>query len=693
MNPTVASDTLTRALLRPASVALVGASSNPAKSTARPLRYLSEGGWTGTVYAINPSVAAIGAVATWPSLAALPETPDQVFVMTSADRAVEVVQECVRLGVPLVTIMSDGFAEAGPAGRARQDALVAAARGSSTRVLGPSSLGVVDVASRLTVTANAAFAEPLEAGPVFVVSQSGSMIGALASRGRALGVHFAGFVSTGGEADLSLGEVARAAAESGAPQSFALFMETLGDVGDLRGFALAAHERGIPVLAYKLGRTEAAAQLSQSHTGAIASDDAVADELLTELGIARVRYIDSLIEGQSLARRLPISSRPGPLRVCIVTTTGGGGAMLVDELGLRGVAPAAPSEGLRRRLADLGVSASATSLIDLTMAGADPVVVRSVLDELTGSEEFDVVVMVAGSSAATNPELTIDPVLAMTATSTPVAVLVVPHAPDAVRRLNAAGVSAFTSPHTCADVMSALGRRRVPVPRESVRVADAATRTLDEAESAGLLAELGVPVAPYQVVSGADEVSPELAGRPLAVKALLDELPHKSEHGGVVLRVEGPEAIARAIDAVGSNVAASTGRSVDRFFVQEMISGGCEVLLGYRIDPSAGPIVLLAAGGVDSELYVDRSLRLAPVTLDEAIRMTTEVRALDRARGFRNRPEGDLDALAQAIVALSRAAVDAPGVVEAEVNPLIVRDRGDGVVAVDAVVVTQREES
>ncbi|MER6799914.1 CoA-binding protein, partial [Amycolatopsis mediterranei] len=194
---------LAAALFTPRSVALVGASADPAKASSRPLRFLRRSGFAGAVYPVNRRAGTIDGEPAFPSLDALPEVPDHAFLMTPTAATVEAVGQCGRLGVPVVTVLSGGFAEAGPEGAARQRELAAVAAESGIRVLGPSSLGLVNTRTGLTLTANAAFAEPdLPRGGIFVASHSGSLIGALLSRGAACGAAFSHLVSVGGEVDL-----------------------------------------------------------------------------------------------------------------------------------------------------------------------------------------------------------------------------------------------------------------------------------------------------------------------------------------------------------------------------------------------------------------------------------------------------------------------------------------------------------
>ena len=450
------------ALVRPRTVALVGASDTAGKTTARPLEYLERCRWRGVVYPVNSMRETVAGHRAWPSVAALPQVPDHVYVMTSADTAIDVVEQCVAREVPVVTLMADGFVDTDPLGAQRRRRLRDILAGSGTRLLGPSSLGVATIGDGLMLTANAAFADPdLRPGGVFVASQSGSAIGALASRGTEMGIGFRSLVSTGTELDLTLGEICRGAVDDPQVTSFALFLENIAGADDLREFAIAAAEQRKPVIAYKLGRSDAGAQLAVSHTGALAGDDTVADALLADLGIARVDTFEALLEGQDLARSVdPVSARKP--RVGVLSTTGGGGAMVVDCLAMRGAQLPGPSAQTISRLAAIGVQTGPGALIDLTLAGTRYDVMKGALDIVLAAPEFDVVVAVPGSSARFHPDLAVKPIVECACAEKPLAAFVVPAAPDALRLLRENGVSAFRTPEACADAIVALYGRRTP---------------------------------------------------------------------------------------------------------------------------------------------------------------------------------------------------------------------------------------
>src|SRR6476660_9201394 len=304
------------ALFSPRSVAIVGQSDDASKAAARPLKFLRRIGYDGRVYPINPRRETVLGERAWPALAALPEAPEHAYIVTSTEAAVEAVEECGRLGVKVATVLADGFAETGAEGLARESRLRETCARTGLRLVGPSSLGVVDLRTKAMLTANAAFDEPdLPAGRIFAASHSGSLIGALLSRGKARGVGFAGLVSVGNEVDLSLGEICATTLDDPGIDGYMLFLETMRHAEALRRFALAAAQRGKPIIAYKLGRSAAARELAVSHTGALAGEDDVADVFLKACGIARVDTLDALIEGLPLLARVPVATHVGRRRV------------------------------------------------------------------------------------------------------------------------------------------------------------------------------------------------------------------------------------------------------------------------------------------------------------------------------------------------------------------------------------------
>lgn len=677
---TAAFPPLAEALLRPRSVALVGVSAKPASPAGRPLRFLRQSGYAGRVYPVRSGVEEIQGERCWPSLDALPETPDHAFLLGAADTVLDQLARCVARGVPVVSILASGFAEAGEEGAALQERVLDSVRGSSTRVLGPSTLGVANFHDGIRLTANAALEGEFPAGKVLAVSHSGSLLGALASRAKARGVGYGCIVSVGSEVDLSMAEICRATLDDPRVEGFVLFLEHLEHAAALREFAAEAHARGKPVVAYKLGRTRQAARLAATHTGAIVGDDDLADAFLNDSGIVRVHHIDGLLPAALLAQQLQRHSDLRPFRVGVISTTGGGASMLVDELGLRRLPVTAPSTACVEALAVAGVSCAGSDIVDLTLAGTRPEVMRRALGCVVDPGAFDLVVVVLGSSAATRPQESTAPVIeSARETRCPLAVLVLPDAPEALSLLAQQGIAAFSAPELCADAVAAIAkadaRRRMPADHVASR------KLVRSRADAANLEAIGVGCVPELLVALDGPVPVNLPfDYPLAVKASSADIAHKTELGAAILGVQDAAQLEIAFRELQDKV---DGHACATAQIQPMVRDGiAEVLIGFLRDPEVGPVVTLAPGGVLAELSTQRSVRLAPVDPDEAMRMIEELETMRVLRGYRGRPLGDVDAAAHAIHKLSLLALQ-DDVQEAEINPLIVRAEGQGAVAVD----------
>lgn len=689
--------TLSNALLKPKSVALVGISDDINKTAGRPLHFLRNAGYTGTIYCINPRRETVQGEKAYPSLSSLPEVPDHVYVLTAADLALEAVEECGKLGVPVVTLIASGFSEAGAEGIEREDKLRALKEQYQTRILGPSSLGIVNLYEDLFLTANAAFAEPgLPKGNIFCASHSGSMIGSLTSRGRSHHTDFYGLVSVGGEVDLSVGEICLATLDNPDIHGYMLFLESMRHADKLREFAVKAAALNRPIVVFKLGRSQVAADLAVSHTGSMAGEDAVAEAFFKDCGIARVETLDGFLNAIPLLSKIaPQVANQKKMNVGVLTTTGGGAAMVVDQLGIRNVSVVSPSDDTIAKLNARGVEVHAGGIIDLTLAGTKYEVMKAALDVLEDAPEFDLVLVASGSSARYHPDLAVKPIVDSIATyKKPLVSFLVPDAPEALKQLKQAGVPCFQSPEACADVINAALARRQPTDIPKVITQEFLTTvTLDEDSAYKLLQPLGIRNAPYQVLTIHDSVDRLTIDYPVVVKVLHDQISHKTEVGGVILNVNNAAELQDAIAQIKQNVEQHCpDLTVEKVLVQSMVKGLGEVLVGFKRDKDIGPIVMLAAGGVLTELYKDSTMRLAPVTLEAAYEMIAEVKGLKALDGFRGKAKGDLKAVAETVVAFSQLALSEEYYIEeAEMNPLIVNAQGQGVTAVDALVHISKE--
>ena len=685
---------LADALLRPRIAAIYGASGDPKKNTGRPQRFLKTHGFTGEVIPINPNRDEVQGVRAYPTLADAPKGVEHALIMVPKPAVLAAVEDCAQAGVKVATIYSDGFAETGPEGAALQARIVAAAHAGGMRIVGPNSMGVIDLNTPLPLSINAILEmEKLPAGRLGVISQSGSLLGALISRGAARGIGFSSLLSIGNEADLGVGELLDMLVDEPETDAIALFLEGIRDTEALARAARRAFDAGKPVVAYKLGRSDVGRELAVSHSGAVAGPDAAVDAFLRANGILRVDMMEALLELPALAK----GARPGAgNRVAVVTTTGGGAAMVVDRLGAAGLELVAAPERLRDRLAEFGLTLGRGRLIDLTMAGTREGVYGAALDVLLTDDGIDAVVAVVGSSGQFHPELAVAPIVEAPKTGKPLAAFIAPDAPQSLLGLAAGGVAAFRTPEACADGVRALLTWRAPVevttadapPTVAQALAAAEGAVLDEAEGRRVMSALGIAVSEPHVLAGPDAVIPDDIAYPVAAKVVSPDLPHKTEAGAVALNIADARELKLAMAEIWTSAAAyKPDARLEGVLVEPMVSGLTEVLLGYRLDAEAGPVVVLGMGGVLTEIYEDAAVRPAPVDAAGAREMVAAVKGLAVIRGYRNLPLGDVDALCDAVVAISRlATVTAPRVAEAEINPLMVNPAGNGVVAVDALV-------
>jgi len=695
---------LVQALLTPRGVALIGASADPRKNTGRPQRYLSQHGYRGAVYPVNPGRDEVQGLRAYKSAADIDGPCDQAFIMVPSENVIEAVAECGRVGVKVATIYSDGFAETGPAGQARQDELLAVAARAGVRILGPNSMGVICPASRLTLSVNAVLEmTDIPVGRIGLVSQSGTILGTLLSRGAARGIGFSRMLSVGNEADIGVGELVDVLVDDPDTDAILLFLEALRDAPVLAKAARRAYAAGKPVIAYKLGRSQAGQAVALSHSGALAGEDKAVDAFFKANGIVRVETLETLFEMPPLMLG---QKPPKGTRVGVMTTTGGGASTVVDRLGVAGLTVVPAPEAVHERLRDFNLKIGRGPLIDLTMAGTREGVYGAALEALLESDACDAVVCVVGSSAQFHPELAVAPIVETGGKAKlPVCAFMVPQADASLRLLADAGIAAFRTPEACADAMRAFFQWRAPsetadpsrqafgLPQDEGKQQDKphpeearSAVSKDEAESLAVFQSLGIPVARHAVISAASDSHG--LNYPLAVKALSADLPHKTEAGAVRLGIGSDMELAQAIDVIRASVAAhKPGLTLDRFLVEEMVRGVGEVLIGFRMDPQVGPVVVLSPGGILAEVYGDSAIRMAPVSLDEARAMIAEVKGLAPLHGYRNLPKGDLAALADAIVKISSLAVIENPPLDAEINPMIVGAEGQGVFAVDGLVI------
>lgn len=687
-------------LIRPRSVAIIGASADTAKLTGRPLAYLKKYGFHGDIYPVNPRAASIGGHRCYSDIAALPQPPDVGIVLLGRGKVAAAVRELAAIGAGAAIVLASGFGEAGEEGLQRQNELKQAA--GSMRLLGPNSIGLINVADDIVLSAsNALVTDVLLSGSIALVSQSGGILGALLSRAQAQGIGFSRMIATGNEADLEVSDFVDHLAGDAATSVIALYLEGLRRPDAFRAAVRRASAAGKAVVAYKVGRSESGARSAASHTGALAGSDAAYDALFRQLGIIRAERFSDLLD---IPQALACGHLKGN-RLAVITSTGGSASLLADAAGAVGFTLPPPDAATANKLKALAVEGATLDRnpIDVTLAGLQPEIFGTVLDAVVASPTYDAVAVVLGSSALREPEIVGKPLRVCAAASgKPVVGFVSPDAPHLVRELNIAGVPTFAWPENCAAALAAMRRMIVPSDSEAPAVAAVGEDVrallkpgaLNEADSKRLFARFGIPVTREIVAATPAEAATAAASfnGNVVLKVLSRDVLHKSEASGVAVDVA-PTDVTRTGEQMLQRFRQVTGHTPEGLLVQELVRDGIELILGFHRDPQLGPMVLLGTGGISAELYRDTALRFVPLSRSDARAMTDELKSAPLLKGFRGRPSADVEALVEAVTAFS-AMIAAIGehLQDAEINPLFVRPQGCGVVAGDAIAVVRTRD-
>ena len=678
-------------LMRPRSIAIVGASTDPMKTAGRPLRYLKTHGFAGTLMPVNPNADSIDGMGCFPNIASLPVIPDAAIVLLDVGRTERAVAELSERGVPAAVVLNGGYGETGPDGLARQEGLRRAAGGM--RILGPNTIGLVNLVDRIALSASTSLeVDELQKGGVGLVSQSGGVLGSILSRAMHKGIGFSHLVATGNEADLEASDFVSWLADDPHTKVIALYLETVRDAARFRDAAAKAERAGKPIVAFKVGRSEAGALSAVSHTGALAGADALYEALFRQTGVIRANAFSDLLD---IAVGLASGRRLEGKRLGVLTTTGGAGALIADACGVLGFTTPAPDSDTASRLGKLMIGDGAVpdrNPIDLTLAGLRPDIMSGAIGAIMSSPSYDGAVVIVGSSGLDRPDLVANAAREnIEKYAAPLAIYVSPSAPHIVRSLNQKGIPAFDTPEGCAAALAALTQpQRSPAAQASnlPAVEITASGKLDEHASKRVLAQFGIhAVEEHRAASPHEaEAIARRIGAPVAIKILSSEIAHKTDVGGVMLDVA-PHDVGQRCAELAAKTAGLTGANPE-FLVQRFVRGAIEMLLGVVRDDRLGAAIVLGSGGTGTELLDDTSMRMAPLSRGDVEEMIGELRMRPMLFGYRGRAHADVEALIAATLAFSDFVVAAgPRLVEAEINPLFVLPLGEGALAADALLV------
>jgi len=696
-----------RALVAPRSIAVIGASDDPTRIGGRPLGYMLRSGFAGPIWPVNPKRETIQGLPAFASVGALPAAPDACIVAVPAAMVPDTLEACAAKGAKAAVVFSSGFAEMGEEGRAAQDRIRAIARAGGIRVLGPNCLGVFNAHNGWIATFSSSVEhEPPRPGPVAIASQSGAYGSHAFTVMRARGVQSGILITTGNEADVDLADAIGYLVRDETTRVIVAYAEGIRDGDAMRralAEAAAAHK---PVIFMKVGRSAIGAAAAASHTAALAGSDRVYDGLFAQYGVMRVDTTDQMVDAAYAAAR---GRFPAGDRLGIMTISGGVGVQMADaaeDLGLQ--VPAMP-DAAQNTLKELLPYAAVRNPVDITaQAFNDLSLIGTNLRLMLEEGDYDVVVafftVVAGSRAIADGLIR---TMAETRERFPdrSIILSLIAAADIVKRYEDGGYPVFEDPTRAVAAAAALTRfgrffarpAELPPPPVPMEAPPVPAEALAEHRAADLLEAWGVPFVARRLAASADDAvaaASAIGGR-VVLKIASPDIAHKTEIGGVIVGVDGDDAVRRGYDTLIERARRAVPEArIDGVIVAAMAADGVEAVIGVQRDPTFGPVVMVGLGGVLIEVLEDVAFRLAPFGVDEARRMIAGLKGAKLFAGVRGAPPADVEALAELLARVSVfAAAEAERIDSVDLNPVRVLPVGRGVVALDALIVPAiREE-
>lgn len=689
-------------MLKPRSVAVIGASAQFSKVNGRPLKHLLEKGYGGKIYPINPKYTELGGLVCYPDIGSLPEPPDLAVIAVPAKDVAASLRALGDAGGRAAVVFSSGFGELGEAGLAQEHHLRDIAREYGMVLCGPNCLGFINAYENVYATFSQYADGPTNSGPIGFVTQSGAFGTAIAALVRQRGLGLGYFINTGNEADASFSELMSVVVEDPRVRVAAGYLEGIRDGQALVALARRCHELGKPLVLTKVGRTASGARAAASHTGSLAVEDALFDAVARQYGVLRARNEEQMLD---MLQALAGCDVPAGNGLGIVTQSGGAGVMMTDraeEIGLAvPVLQAATSAALQAVMPAYGSSGNP---VDITgQFVAQPELLReSVLILLDDPNVHIGVVWLQLMTAHVDTLVDIFTQIRRQAKK-PFIVCWVAAPPGAAERLREQGIVMFGAGERAVEAASALTRygamRRAhqadAAPEQtglSIRLpyGDGPLPTLD---AVALLGQAGVPMAPVELATTPDQAVQawrRFAG-PVALKVESPDILHKTDVGGVRLGLDGEEAIRAAYSALLADCKrARPDADVTGVIVQPMSTGDVELVIGVKRDPVFGVMVMVGYGGILLEVLRDVAFRRAPFSAREARAMLDELRMRPVLDGVRGRPPVDVDRICDMLSRLSQWAAAVAGQLhELDLNPVLAGPGGP--VGVDSVVVLRTE--
>ncbi len=683
-----------QALLRPRSIAIIGASDNASRIGGVPVELLIRAGFA-NIYPVNPKSPRVQGLPAYDRIESVPSGVELAIVCVSAEAVLSQLERCHARGIAAAIVYAAGYAETNEAaGRARQAELSAFAQRSGMKIAGPNCMGNANFTDGVFTTFGRSFQPGHPAGATALLTQSGNLCATLYRMGWRAGVAFSHVINTGNEACLEFSEYLEYLAQDEATKCAICYVEGLRDGPAFLRAAAQFRATGKLLAIYKVGVSERGAAASRSHTAALAGDAAAYHASFEAAGVARVQELSELGD---LAHLHTLGDKIGGSRCAILSVSGAAGAILADALTVHGgdvpTLPSSVQDELRARIPAFGMVANP---VDLTgnLVNANDFVFEAIRLALSPAEVDLLLLYLPGQFL----DQALEQVARAAAESRKALIVVDTFASTDRERVLACGVGYFDDLDRAAKAVSRYGAwkqrrmRDATRPPSSVRwpALDAGRGALSELEGKAALARFGVPVVPDLLVREREDARRAAAslGGPVVLKLVSPDVAHKTELGLVRLHLEDGEAVLRAFDELYERARASEGVRIDGVTVEPMLTGGVELLVGATRDPVFGWLLTVGLGGVLTELMQDVSHSLLPIDAAAAEAMLRRLRGFALLDGYRGAAKADVCAAAKAIEAFGDAVLAADARVrEIEINPLLVFPQGKGAIAADALVI------
>lgn len=687
-------------IFAPESVAVVGASPDPARLGHTVLKNIVSNGYRGRVYPIHPKASSVLDLPAYPSVLAIPDSVDLAVIVIPAQHVLGVADECGKKGVKGLVVISAGFKEVGGEGKELERQLVELVRSYGMRMVGPNCLGVIDTVSDL----NASFAALMpEDGSIAFMSQSGAMCTAILDWSKPQGIGFSRFVSLGNKADVD--EVALLQAWNNDEQS-KVILAYLEGITNGPGFIAAAREvtKSTPVVAIKSGTTSAGTRAASSHTGSLAGSESAYEAAFSQSGILRAHTMSELFDLALLFAYQPMIRGD---RIAIVTNAGGPGIITSDAIERSGMRMATFSEETVQRLrAGLPAEANFFNPIDV-IGDARSDRYRVALEAAFADPNVDGVVVLLTPQAQTDLIETVDVIVETSRGSGKPVVTSFMGAYSlgpALEKLNANRIPNYQFPERAVQSLAAMYRqyrwsqqprptyRSFEVDKERVGKLFAEVRAsgrveLGEIEAREVIEAYGMRLPQSRLARSPDEAAQIAAeiGYPVVMKISSPDILHKSDIGGVKVGIADAASARDTYELIEYRARKfSPDARIWGVLVQEMVRKGREILVGVSRDPQFGPLVGVGMGGIYVEVLKDIAFRLAPLSVEEVREQLRSIRSFPLLRGVRGEPPADIAAIEETVLRVSQLVTDFPEIVEMDINPLVAHNEGEGAIVLDA---------